>query len=273
MALEDRDPFAPGVGSGYRFPHQEPRFNNLPPAEPVRFGQDGGGGGECPGGCPPGTTCGRGGHPGNPLRCRPSGAGGGAGAAGPARAAGGAGGAAGIPGVGVNDGTDFEGIIRNHILTAMKGFDAPTLDRMKGQVFSAAMGRKAAGLESVNEDLVSRGLARSGIGAEAAIDLENKAQAEYTGGVTNIMIKEVDYKMQALDRAQKHLDSLRDYIVSRESNAIQREIGLAQIKVAYAKIAAEKENLQLTLAARGGGGGGGAPDPFEQFMRLAGAQF
>jgi len=156
------------------------------------------------------------------------------------------------------------------IQSALGGWDASTLERMKGQVFGAAMGRKAAGLESMSDDLLSRGLARSGIGAEGAIALENQAQQAYTGGVTNIMIKEVEFKMAALDKAQKHLDSLRDYIVSRESNAIQREIGLAQIKLGYTKIEAERDMLTQELAARGGGGGN---DPFNQFLQLAGMPF
>lgn len=227
--------------------------------------------------CPPGQALSHGGNPNNPLRCRPvSGGGGGRGgpiAPHPVVPGGPHGAQTGVDGASQDS---MSSTIWNTIQDALNGkfspYDPSTIAAMKGQVFSAAMGRKAAGEQSVNDDLVSRGLARSGIGTSAHIDLENAANQAYTGGVTQIMIdkaqKEAAIKLQALDAAQKHLDSLRAYIVSRESNANQREIGLAQIQLGYAKIKSEKELLQMQLAKMGGGGGG--QDWGNIFLQLAG---
>lgn len=162
----------------------------------------------------------------------------------------------------------------NAALNGQFGWTDEQVARMKGQVFQAAMGRRDAGMESVNDDLVSRGLARSGIGARAAIDLNAGANRDYSAGVTNILIerenRSVELRMRALDAAQEHLNSLREYLIQRESNAIQRQIGLAQIDLGYARIKAEKQMLQMQLNARGGGGGGGGFDPFQAFLQLAG---
>jgi hypothetical protein len=130
---------------------------------------------------------------------------------------------------------------------------------MKNSAFQTATGRAASDKNTLGEDLISRGIFRSGIAASGMSSIDRGASAEYSKGVADIETKKAlsDFqnRLAALTAAQQWLDSKRNYLVQRESNSIQREIGLAQIKLGYAKIASEKELLQLQLAHMGGGGG------------------
>jgi hypothetical protein len=154
----------------------------------------------------------------------------------------------------------------NGILSGKNTAYSPTVvQNMNNSAFQTATGRAAADKQSLSDDLISRGVFRSGIAARGMSEIDRGASAQYSKDVRDIQtqkaLSDFSNRMQALTAAQSWLDSKRTYLVQRESNAIQREIGLAQIKLGYAKIASEKELLQMQLAKMGGGGGSSI-DPF-----------
>jgi hypothetical protein len=206
--------------------------------------------------CPEGMEHG-GGHPGNP--CKPiqasSSGGGGGGVASPA---------AFNPNA-PQPGDDVEKQIWDYINGVLTGkntaYNDQVVGNMKADAFRTATGRAAADKNSLSEDLISRGIFRSGIASSGMSAIDRGASTQYSKAVGDInqqkALSDYQNKIQALTMAQAWLDSKRNYLLQKESNAIQREIGLAQIKLGYAKIASEKELLQLQLAHMGGGGGGG----------------
>lgn len=223
----------------------EGRPNPVTPAAPT------------PGDCPPGMHW----NP-NARECRPgaaSGAGSGAGV-------GGGGGGGGTPPV--HTGGDVSDLILAELKKALESggpFTEDVMNASKAKLFQATEGRRRAGESNLNDDLIRRNIYRSGIAARGQLDLTNTASGEYTGGVSDLMVKgtlaNYQAKMDTLTKMQTWLDSLRQFYLGNK----QIE---AQIKLGMAKIAAEKEMLQMQLDARGGGGGGQQGDPFLDFLDI-----
>lgn len=119
-------------------------------------------------------------------------------------------------------------------------FSPEVMAMMKQKLSSAVEGKKEASKTALRSDLVARGILRGGVGAESFQGLEISALKEYSGGIRDIMIEKAmsdwqDRKEAARD-ALAWLDSLRQYELGKESNAIARE----QVKatIAAASIAA-----------------------------------
>lgn len=221
------------------------------------------------GDCPPGMHWNN-----NARECRP-----GATKAAPAPAPPGGGAPAGpppppapkAPGDGIED--DILARLRE----MLAGHDVPFTDdvvsRMRSQAFATSRGRLPAENDAIYRDAARRGMLRGGETGER-VDAARRAAGDQYGAASNeILTKQVvvnfQARLDALDRAQKWLDSQRSYLLGKESNAIQREIGLAQIKLGYSKIEAEKEMLLLQLDRMGGGGGGGGgEDPLLGFIDI-----
>jgi hypothetical protein len=206
------------------------------------------------GGCPEGFEHG-GGHPGNPCKPIQASSGGGGGYSGPS--------AAPFNPNAPQPGDDVEKQIWDYINGVLSGkntaYTPEVVGNMKKNAFQTATGRAGADKDSLSEDLISRGIFRSGIASAGMSAIDRGASAQYSKAAGDIDTQKTlsDYqnKMQALTQAQAWLDSKRNYLIQRESNAIQREIGLAQIKLGYAKISSEMELLKYQLAHQGGGGG------------------
>lgn len=209
------------------------------------------------GGCPPGQEMSHGGHPGNPLRCRPA-----AGGGGPTTNSGGGGKAAAATAL---PGSDVEKQIWEHINDLLSGKTDPFSDervrQMKGQAFQAGKGQEKNRLRALDEDLIGTGLYRSGVRARGRDDIRRDTSATYTGQVTGILMQQEVARYQArldgLDRARNWLNDQRNYLLAKEDNEIKRQVGMAQIQLGYARIAAEERMLQAQLSKMGGGGGGG----------------
>lgn len=210
--------------------------------------------------CPPGQHRG-GGHPGNP--CKPTKA--------PAPAGGG-GAIVRAPAVaGPAPGEDIESMIRGYLTEAMGGkydpYSASSITSMRNQAVRTALGGAARQRDQAMEDLINRGMERGGERTRTFGDIERGASAQIGERFGQITIEttraNAEMKLRVLGQMQNWLDQKRDYLLRSESNAIQREIGLAQIKLGYAKISADKEMLQMQLAKMGGGGGGGDDDDDE----------
>jgi hypothetical protein len=160
-------------------------------------------------------------------------------------------------------GGDVEADILAYIQSALKGspsgYTDEVLAALTGKAKREEEGRRAADTEGFNEDLAGRNLFRSGIAARGALGIRNEASARYSGRVQGIYVEkqrqDAQMKLQYIGLLEKWLADRRDYLLRKEGNDIQRQIGLAQITLGYAKLAQEKELLLLQLHSGGGGGG------------------
>lgn len=122
---------------------------------------------------------------------------------------------------------------------------------MKGALQEATAGKLKGTQEAIKADQVARGMFRSGETGARLDAARNAAAGSYTSGVRDILMKKVDADMQdklnALDRAQKWLDDLRQYSLSADMNNIQREQLKANIALAYAKLHQDRDSLQAQL--------------------------
>lgn len=149
-------------------------------------------------------------------------------------------------------------------------FDDKTISRLKDQAFAATSGRVGAAQDTLNQDLIRRGVFRSGIAAQNQQDLQRAGIQQYGQSATQIDIdaRQANYeaRMAGLDRAEKDLDRQQQYVLQKEMNEIDREKALATIKLGYARIASEEKQLKMSLDAKGKGGGGGGYDPVDALI-------
>lgn len=214
------------------------------------------------------------------LRDKPDDSASGGGGAGGSKASGSSSSSGTAPGGGVGPESAYDDLtktIQTELNAILAGQDLPfgpeQLARQKQALFAATQGQAQAGQDAINRDLIRRGVLRSGVAAEANAGLQRAALQSYGQGVNTAQIEgakeNYNARMGALDRAQKHLDSYRSYILQKEMNEIERQKALDTIKLGYARIAADQSMLDKQLAAaakRGGGGGGYSIDPLDQFL-------
>lgn len=170
------------------------------------------------------------------------------------------------PGPGTN--SEFEGrmlaLLERMLGGDLSRYSQPVVDSMKADLFRATEGRRAAGSARLKEDAAGRGRFRQPFAGREVGELERHMGAEYGAGVRQILQKkaEADYedRVAALDRAQKWLDSQRQYIIATEQNARERDRLLAEIALGYARIDSELKIAQIQ-ATKGAGGGGGPSIP------------
>lgn|SRR5512138_297364 len=129
--------------------------------------------------------------------------------------------------------------------------DAAMQDIYAGVISDAESARQASKM-SMEGDLAARGLSRSA----AAVPLLSAADAQATKarseGLRQIRIQAkteaYDDKMAALDRAEKHLQNLRQYELGKEANAAQFAQAAAQVQAASIQVEGQKEMLKMQLA-------------------------
>lgn len=128
------------------------------------------------------------------------------------------------------------------------------VERMKGGLLSATRGQEQTNARAIEEDAVRRGMYRSGQTGKRLDEARRAGAQQYTEGVNKIQTDKVNAdftdKLAGMDRAQKYLDSLRDYSLRSDLTAIEREKLAASTALGYANLAMEKERLssQMELA-------------------------
>ena len=122
----------------------------------------------------------------------------------------------------------------------------------KTDAFRASFGRNNLNQEAVEADAIRSGRLRS-TGTDRRIDSArrgaetNYAQADRAIDDTATQANDAARfrnRTAALDRAQAHLNSEREYLLSSESNDTARQQGLAQLALAYYGL--EQERWALT---------------------------
>jgi len=210
-------------------------------------------------------------------RCNVDQSGGGAGA-GSGWGGGGGGGAgaegaegAGGGGAGWLHDDDIWGQIEGLMSGGTSAFDDDTLNRMYGELHQATQGRTRAAGREIQLDALRRGMTRSGMVTDATAGVQRAALSEYTGGVRKILIEkaksDITLKVQGIQMAQAWLGQRREYILGLKGISAQKELGMAQVRLGYARIQAEIRMTQMQISAMGSGGGGG---PDEDWTMLSG---
>jgi hypothetical protein len=164
-----------------------------------------------------------------------------------------------MPGQPLSTGTaGLEGSILEQIMAGLQGgtrFTPEVMAILAGQAHAQSRGAAKRGTEAIQSDALRRGLGRSPAGTQRGIaDVQRGAEGQYAQTVAQQQLAKIngDYqdKTAALDRAQKYLDSQRDYILRADMTAAAREASAAQISLGYARIQAERGNLQMQLDAQ-----------------------
>jgi hypothetical protein len=115
-----------------------------------------------------------------------------------------------------------------------------------------AEGQAQNQLQQADEDMAARGVLRSSNQNAARRDIRGQSQAQVLQGQNEIAKAKIDAdyadKSEAIKQGQEWLNSLRDHIIRTESNAIQRELGLANIELAYKRLEQEAELQKQQMA-------------------------
>jgi hypothetical protein len=177
------------------------------------------------------------------------GGGGGGGRGGPGGRGGGA--AAG----GAGDASGIEGLIQQNLADILKGggtrYTPEAMQGILAKIKQQAEGSKARQLREASSEAAGRGMSRAGATQARLGDIRRGAEAGFTGEYADLLTKKVDAdfqdKMAGLDRALKYVDSLKLQLYRQDMTALQREQLRAQIKMAYANINAQRQNLQTSI--------------------------
>lgn len=134
----------------------------------------------------------------------------------------------------------------------------PVVSNMKTNAFLATKGRTAQEKRAVEADAIRRGVFRS-TGTDRRLDARsNAADAAYAGaerGIENTATignyeARTQNRLAALDRAQRHVDSEREYLMASEMNHFARQEGLAKLALAYYSL--EQQRWELTQQLNSG---------------------
>lgn len=147
--------------------------------------------------------------------------------------------------------------IWGHIEGLMSGdtsaYDDATLNRVYGELHQATQGRSRAAGREIQLDALRRGMTRSGMVTDAMAGVQRTALSEYTGGVRKVLMdkakSDVMLKVQGIQMAQTWLNDRRQYILGLEGIQAQKELGLAQIRLGYARIRAQIQITQMQINA------------------------
>jgi len=153
---------------------------------------------------------------------------------------------------------DIWGQIEGMMSGANSAYDDATLNRIYGELHQAGQGRARAGGHDIQLDALRRGMSRSGLVTDAMAGLQRSTASDYTGGVRKVLMdkakSDVTLKVQGIQMAQSWLHDRRAYILGLEGTEAQKELGLAQIRLGYARIRAQIQITQMQIGAMSGGG-------------------
>ena len=146
--------------------------------------------------------------------------------------------------------------IMGGITDAMSGklapFNEDTMARIRARLFQDTRGQAAASKESLNRDLVRRGLTRSGIAAEGGMAIERGASADYSKQVRESLViaaqENFKAKSQALSFAAEQLKASQQFRLSNARNGQEYAIAQAQMDLSWARLRQEWNALQASLA-------------------------
>jgi len=167
--------------------------------------------------------------------------------------AGGGGGAAGGPqpsGGGDPSGLSgqMEGVLKGMLAGGTSRYSPEAMQGLLAQIKQRIESSKSTQLRQAESEAAGRGMSRSGRTGTNLGAIRRGAEAEFTGQYGNTLRAKIDADRQdkndALDRAQRYLDSMRDEFYRRDMSAIQRQQFKANLDLAYANITAQRNNMR-----------------------------
>ena len=165
----------------------------------------------------------------------------------------GMGGAAGgnVGTAGAGAGSDLSGMMNENLKKMLSGADSRySPQAMQGLLASIKQQIEASKSNQVRQaqgEAAGRGMSRSGQTGTNLAAIRRGADATFTGQYAGVLKAKIDAdrqdKLDALDRSQKYLDSMRDELYRRDMSAIQRQQFQANLDLAYANLANQKSAL------------------------------
>jgi len=157
--------------------------------------------------------------------------------------------------------TPFEINLQGQISDFLKNWntDVPytpeVIQNQQTDAFRNSYGRVGTNKAAIEADAIRRGVLRSS-GTDRRVDAVSRdaqsAYAQADRGITNTATQEnfqarFNNRTAALDRAQKMLDSQREYLLASETNDFRRQQGLAQLAFGYYGLEQERWSLTQQL--------------------------
>lgn len=171
---------------------------------------------------------------------------GGGGGGGSAGGAGGGGGSAG----GGGDASGLSSMMETNLKGMLAGgtrYDPATMQGLLAQIKQRIESSKGTQLRQAESEAAGRGMSRSGKTGTNLAAIRRGAETQFTGEYANTLRAKIDAdrqdRLDALDRSQKYLDSMRDELYRRDMSAIQRQQFKANLDLAYANIKNQRETL------------------------------
>lgn len=129
------------------------------------------------------------------------------------------------------------------------------ITNQKASAFRSAHGRDTANRNAINADAILRGVFGSDHTGDRQDNMRRGADSQYAEGVRDIennAAVQNDAAMfrnrtAAIDRAQQHVDNERNFLLTSEMSHFQRQQGLAEISLAYYRLAQERWALENNL--------------------------
>ena len=179
---------------------------------------------------------------GTPGRCVPNDGAGGAGGGG-VGGGGGAAGGAGAPGAGGMD--DMQAWWASQIKGQGTRYSPEAMAALEADQFSRARAQEKNQLRDARQDMAVRGTSRSANQNAAVRQIGVGTGQQIMATRADIQRKKIDAdyqdKQAAINNAMNYVNSMRDWLLRNEGNAIQREQIGAQIRLAMANIQAQKD--------------------------------
>jgi hypothetical protein len=106
---------------------------------------------------------------------------------------------------------------------------------------------KSTQVRQAQEEAAGRGMSRSSHTGASIAGIRRGAEAQFTQEYGNTLRAKIDAdrqdKLDAIDRSQKYLDSMRDELYRRDMSAVQRQQFKANLDLAYANIKNQRQML------------------------------
>jgi hypothetical protein len=130
-------------------------------------------------------------------------------------------------------------------------YSPEVMARLDANAKAASRGEARAGRDAVLRDAITRKVGRSGIASRGIANVERQAVTDYTQTSNQNQIEKVraDFgdRMAALDAAEKWLAQMQSYVATLDQTAAGREKAIAEIALGYARIKADRDNLEKRL--------------------------
>jgi len=151
------------------------------------------------------------------------------------------------PGAGGDLSSMMEANLKKMLAGDTSRYSPEAMQGLLAQIKQRIESSKSTQLRQAESEAAGRGMSRSGRTGTNLGAIRRGAEAEFTGQYGNTLRAKIDADRQdkndALDRGQKYLDSMRDELYRRDMSAIQRQQYKANLDLAYANLANQRQAL------------------------------